>query len=162
MARRRIQDEDRPAIAEFIRRHWEGPMVVTHDHSYFPHEQDGFVEWRDDRIVGLLTYVKEGDALQILTIDSTLEGQQIGTSLMLMAIDEARKEGVRRVWLTANNDNVRMIGFSQRLGFRLVEVRPGAVDQARKIKPQIPEVGWKGIPIHDEVVLELRVKPCIN
>lgn len=162
MARRRIQDEDRPAIAEFIARHWEGPLVVSRDRSYFPHEQDGFVEWRDDQIVGLLTYVKEGDGLQILTIDSTLEGQQIGTSLMLMAIDEARRNSVRRVWLTANNDNVRMIGFSQRLGFRLVEVRPGAVDEARKIKPQIPEVGWKGIPIHDEVVLELRVKPCID
>lgn len=32
---------------------------------------------------------------------------------------------------------------------------PGAVDEARRIKPQIPLIGLDGIPIHDEIELEM-------
>jgi hypothetical protein len=32
---------------------------------------------------------------------------------------------------------------------------PVAVDQARKVKPEIPLVGMHGIPIRDEIELEL-------
>ena len=34
-----------------------------------------------------------------------------------------------------------------------------AVDEARLIKPEIPEIGQNGIPIHDEIVLELKLQP---
>jgi hypothetical protein len=33
-------------------------------------------------------------------------------------------------------------------------IHAGAVDAARKIKPQIPLVGENGIPIHDEIEME--------
>ena len=42
----------------------------------------------------------------------------------------------------------------RRHGFRLVELRPDAVMEARRIKPSIPLVGESGIEIRDE--LELR------
>ncbi len=32
----------------------------------------------------------------------------------------------------------------------------------KRIKPQIPEVGEGGIPIHDEIVLELNIKPSLE
>ena len=41
-------------------------------------------------------------------------------------------------------------------GFRLVAVAPGAVDVARARKPSIPLIGEYGIPLHDELTLELR------
>jgi hypothetical protein len=34
-------------------------------------------------------------------------------------------------------------------------VRPGAVEESRKLKPEIPRVGAFGIPIHDELEMEL-------
>jgi hypothetical protein len=47
--------------------------------------------------------------------------------------------------------------FYQRRGFVLSALRPGAVDQARKqLKPQISTVGEFGIPLRDEIELELR------
>ena len=64
--------------------------------------------------------------------------------------------------MTTTNDNLRAVQFYQRLGFRIVRVNVGAVDEARKIKPQIPEVGQTGIPIHDELVLELRIEPSLE
>ena len=39
------------------------------------------------------------------------------------------------------------------------ETSPGAVDESRTIKPQIPLVGENGIPLHDEIRLELALDP---
>jgi hypothetical protein len=36
-------------------------------------------------------------------------------------------------------------------------VHSGAVDQARQLKPSIPPIGDFGIPIHDELELELEL-----
>ena len=38
----------------------------------------------------------------------------------------------------------------------------GVVDEARKIKPEIPETGERGIPIHDEIVMELTIRPYLD
>jgi hypothetical protein len=47
--------------------------------------------------------------------------------------------------------------FYQRRGFRLAALRAGAVDEARKrLKPRISSVGGFGIPIRDEIELEVR------
>jgi hypothetical protein len=44
------------------------------------------------------------------------------------------------------------------LGFHLAFVRLGAVDESRKIKPTIPAIGEYGIPVRDEIELELRIE----
>ena len=46
--------------------------------------------------------------------------------------------------------------FYQRRGFALVRVYPGAIEQSRRIKPQIPRVGNFGIPIRDELKFVLE------
>jgi len=43
--------------------------------------------------------------------------------------------------------------FYQRRGFRLIQVRVGAVDEVRKLKPMIPVVGEHGIAMQDEIDL---------
>ncbi|MFQ5489917.1 MAG: GNAT family N-acetyltransferase [Phycisphaerae bacterium] len=162
MSRSQIQDGDRDAVAQFIERHWHSKVVMSRGQAYYPHECDGFIEWRGQDLVGLLTYRCDEESMEVLTLNSTLEGAGIGSALMLMAIEKARDLGMERVWLTTTNDNLRGMGFYQRLGFRMVAVNIGVVDQARKTKPQIPEVGANGIPIHDEIVMELRIKPALN
>ncbi|MCH7814705.1 MAG: GNAT family N-acetyltransferase [Planctomycetes bacterium] len=161
MDRRRIEDKDRPAIAEFIEGHWHSKMVMSRGQRYYPHEQDGFIEWRGGKIVGLLTLRSNGESMELLTLNSTLEGQGIGSALMLMSFELAREQKLTSIWLTTTNDNLSAIGFYQRLGFRMVAVNVGAVDEARKVKPQIPEVGQNGIPIHDEILLELKIQPAL-
>jgi len=54
-----------------------------------------------------------------------------------------------------SNDNLSALGFYQRRGFRLVAVYQNAIDAAREIKPNIPQIGMENIPIHDEIELEL-------
>jgi hypothetical protein len=39
----------------------------------------------------------------------------------------------------------------------LVAVYPNAIAESRKLKPEIPEIGIDGIPLRDEIELELRL-----
>ncbi len=162
MSRSEIQDGDREDVAAFVENHWRSKRVMSRGNVFYPHEERGFIERVDGDIVGLLTYRIDGREMEILTVNATLEGKGIGSSLMLNAIEAARRDDCNRVFLTTTNDALRAVGFYQRLGYRIVEVNVGAVDTARKLKPQIPEVGQSGIPIHDELVLELRLKPYLD
>ena len=58
--------------------------------------------------------------------------------------------------MVTTNDNVDALRFYQRRGFRLVGLRAGGVDQSRAaLKPEIPLAGSYGIPLRDELELEL-------
>ena len=60
--------------------------------------------------------------------------------------------------MLTTNDNLDALRFYQRRGFRLAELRPGAVDRAReRLKPEIPRTGEHGIPLRDELVLEMAL-----
>lgn len=162
MSRTQISDSDRAEVGAFIERFWQGRAVMSRGKKFFPHEEDGFIERRDGEIVGLLTYHSGEDGMEILTLNATIEGAGIGTSLILCAIEKARELGCKRTWLTTTNDRLRAIGFYQRVGFRMVAINLGVVDEARKLKPEIPETGERGVPIHDEIVMEITIKPYLD
>jgi hypothetical protein len=60
--------------------------------------------------------------------------------------------------LVTTNNNLRALAFYQKRGFRLVALIPGAVEQLRTLKPTIPLVDRTGLPIRDELHLELRLR----
>lgn len=163
MARHEIRDEDREEVARFIEEHWQSRVVMSSGKAYQPHLEQGYIERRDGRIVGLLTYhFDEDGCMEILTLNSTVEGQGIGSLLMLSAIDRARQSNCKKIWLTTTNDRLRVVDFHQRLGFRLTAVRLGVVDEARNVKPQIPLTGERGVPMRDELVMELEIEPYLD
>ncbi len=157
-----MRDADRAEVAEFIDRYWYSTMVVCRGRTFYPHEEEGFIERRDGQIVGLLTYHIEDGVMELLTLNSTRERSGIGSALLLAAIDAARKRGCGEIILAAPNDNLHGIGLCQRLGFRMVAIDVGAIDRARELKPQIHDVGERGIPIRDEVIMTLSVKPYLD
>jgi GNAT superfamily N-acetyltransferase len=107
-----------------------------------------------DERVGLLTYVVDGDACEILTLGATRRWSGTGTALVDAVRGVAREQGCRRLWVLTTNDNVDALRFYQRRGFRLDVLRPGAVDEARRtLKPAIPEIGDHGISLRDEIEL---------
>lgn len=81
----------------------------------------------------------------------------VRTALLNAVVDEASRRAARRVWLITSNDNLDALRFYQRRGMRLIAVYSDAVDQARRIKPSIPNVGEFDIEIHDELELETRL-----
>ncbi|CCH16688.1 GNAT family N-acetyltransferase [Micromonospora lupini] len=107
-------------------------------------------------MVGALAYRVGADGLEVVSLVAATPGGGVGTALLEAATTTAGEAGLARVWLITSNDNLRALRFYQRRGLRLVGVDRGAVDRARRLKPEIPLVGEDGIPLHDELVLELR------
>ena len=136
---------------------WGSELVAVHGAVLRPAELPGFIAERSRRVIGLLTYQMLGDVLEVVTLNAIERRAGIGTRLIEAAAGAARRYRCREVRLTTTNDNVDALRFYQRRGFRLAELRPGAVDRSRQEKPQIPRVGDYGIPLHDEIDLTLRV-----
>jgi ribosomal protein S18 acetylase RimI-like enzyme len=153
---RPLRPDDRDWTASVVVERWRDDVVVGHGVTWRPAELDGFVAQDDDGPrVGLLTFDVADGVLEVVTVDALREREGIGTALMLAAIERAHAAALR-VRVMTTNDNAPAIAFYQGLGFRVVEVREGAVAEARAIKPSIPSVGIGGVPITDEVLLELR------
>jgi ribosomal protein S18 acetylase RimI-like enzyme len=142
-------------IGKFLVKHWDGDFVVSRGRKTEAHELEGAVARKDGRIAGLVTWRCEDDEMEITSLDSLESGAGIGTALLEHAVAHARTSGLRRAWLTTTNDNVEALRFYQKRGMRLCALHPNAVEVSRKIKPEIPETGNHGIPIRDEIELEM-------
>lgn len=113
-------------------------------------------EWRGER-AGLLTYRIEGDECEVTSLNSTFEGHGVGTALMARVREIAQVAGCRRVWLVTSNDNLPALKFYQRRGYELVAVHRRAIEAARALKPEIAPTGLYGLPVRDEIELEIGV-----
>lgn len=89
-------------------------------------------------------------------IETFERGHGTGTALLEAVAEEARAGAAKRLWLVTTNDNLDALRFYQRRGLRLVRLRPGAVTEPRRqLEPEIPLAGNHGIPIRDELELEM-------
>jgi len=151
---RRAEARDRAELEGFLER-WHSLRVARTGALEHPLEHPILVAERDGRIIGALTYVLGWDACEILTLHADERRRGVGTALIDAVAEVARDAGCGRLWLITTNDNVDALRFYQRRGFRLAELRAGAVDESRAtLKPEIPRVGDHGIPIRDELRLE--------
>jgi GNAT superfamily N-acetyltransferase len=155
---RPLRDTDRASVARFIEAEWGALVMVVRGTVFHPAELPGFIaelpgQPGGEQPVGLLTYAVADGALEIVTLNAVRRLAGTGTTLLGYAVTEAGRLGCREIRLTTTNDNVEGLRFYQRRGFRLAALRPGAVDEARRIKPEIPQAGEHGIPLHDELDL---------
>jgi GNAT superfamily N-acetyltransferase len=141
----------------FIAERWGPPGVVSRGRLWRGADLSAVRAVHDEDVVGAATWRVEGDVWQIVTIDSLVAGYGIGTRLVDAVVELARRGGVKRMWLVTTNDNLDALRFYQRRGFRISAIHPGAIDESRAIKPSIPATGNYGIPIRDEIELELRL-----
>jgi ribosomal protein S18 acetylase RimI-like enzyme len=142
----------------FIHATWGGDTVVAHGERIVPARLPGLVAVSERRIVGHTSFRIVEGACEVTSIAADPPQRGIGSSLMDAIISEARRSGCRRVWLTTTNDNLDALRFYQRRGFRLVALRAGAVEAARRdLKPELPDLGTHGIPMRDELDLELTL-----
>lgn len=159
---RELTANDRNWVAHFLDEHWGSTKIVSRGQAYYGHLLPGFVAEMNDAPedappAGLITYRVDGINCEIMTANSTQPDTGIGTALIEAVKVAAREAGCKRLWLIITNDNLHALRFYQKRGFRLVAVHAGALIEARKLKPQIPLVGLHGIPLYDEIELELNL-----
>ena len=153
--------EDRAATSELLIELWGSPIIASHGSIFHPSELPGFVARQDNEIVGLITYAIDDDWCEIVTLNSLREGMGIGSRLIQAVKQTALEADCSRLWLITTNDNLHAMKFYQKRGFRPIAIHPNAVDEARKLKPEIPLIGNDGIPIHDELELEMLLEPSL-
>jgi GNAT superfamily N-acetyltransferase len=158
LAVRPLTQHDAPWVRGVIRERWGAPTVVSRGVVSSPERLPGFVAELEDQNVGLLTFRIAGGECEVVTIDALLPGRGVGTALLDAVAEAARRERCRRVWAVTTNDNLDALRFYQRRGYFLVAVHRDAVTEVRDRKPTIPEVGEHGIPIRDELELELPLE----
>jgi ribosomal protein S18 acetylase RimI-like enzyme len=149
---------DRTRLGERIAEAWGAEIVVARGQVFRPAELPGFLaEDRGGHLLGLLTYHLSASGCEIVTLNSWREGSGIGTALLTAVHRQAIQSGCRRLFLMTTNDNLHALAFYQKRGFFIRAVRLNAVAASRRIKPQIPTCGDSGLPIRDEIDLEMHL-----
>lgn len=146
-----VSNDDRKWVHAFIKKYWSSDKVVVHNTIYYPENLDGFFAEYKSKKIGLITYLIKDKKCEIVTINSLIENQGIGSNLVELVINDAKKKRCKNVWLITTNDNINAICFYLKLGFYLIKVYPDALTESRKIKPEIPIIGANGIPMRDEL-----------
>lgn len=155
-----IQDPDEALLRDahgLLRRQW-GDSVVSLGRKVDPFTLPVRVAVSGDEFAGVAAYLIEGDELEVVAVAATGTVRGTGRALMLDLFEMARTMGARRVHLVTTNDNLRAIGFYQVIGMTIARVGINAIAEARKLKPEIPLTGEKGIPIRDEIEFEFLIK----
>ncbi|MDH4214087.1 MAG: GNAT family N-acetyltransferase [Candidatus Thorarchaeota archaeon] len=147
--------DDRDWITNLLLDNWVSNIIVTRGITYEADKLPAIIVEVDSLRVGLLTYKIKNGELEIITMNALEKHQGVGTALLNEVEKIARQNGCERIWLITTNDNIDALRFYQRRGFEMVAVHRYAIEESRKLKPQLPFVGKHGIPIRDEIEMEL-------
>jgi ribosomal protein S18 acetylase RimI-like enzyme len=155
---RQAGEADRAELDALFIRLWGATQVIAHDERMDLRTLPTLVAVDGSgEFAGALVWRPDGDAVEVAGVAAVVSGGGVGTALLDAAVALARSGGARRLYLITTNDNTRALRFYQRRGMRIVAVDAGAVDRARVIKPEIPLVGFDGIPLRDELRLEMEL-----
>ncbi len=148
--------EDKPWIRQLMRERWAAEFVIVRGEEYRPAGLPGFIAEIGPAKAGLVTYRIESELCEIMTLDSLFPNRGIGGALIDAVRRAAGRAECRRLLVVTTNNNLRALKFYQHRGFVLSALRPNAIEEIRKRKP-IPLVDEAGIPIRDEIELEMTL-----
>ena len=160
---RPIFASDKAWVEDTLNEHWGSTRMVSRGVLHDITAQDGFIATREGsgERIGLATYAIrgaiQGGECEMTLLQSLAEGIGVGAALTLAVRDAAIAAGCGRLWLITTNDNSHALRFYQRRGFTIAAIHINALEQARKLKPGIPLTGADGIPLRDEIELEMRL-----
>lgn len=155
---RTIEEKDKEWVKQITKKHWDSEKIVSRGKIYYPHKLPGFVAVKKKRYIGLITYHIKNGKCEIISLNSFLKEKGVGTTLIKKVKEIARKLNCRKLWLITTNDNVDALKFYQKIGFQIAAIYPDAISLSRRLKPEIPKIGNYGIPIRDEIKLEIKLK----
>jgi len=154
---RQFTDADRAYLRAELLRNWGSTTISSRGVPFRADELEGFIAEVDGKPVGQVTLALGNDECEIITLSTSATGEDrgVGSSLLFRATDEALARRCTRTFLTTTNDNLRALAFYQRRRFRIRAVYPGMIDRYRQSQPNIPLLAPNGLPIRDEIELEL-------
>ncbi|MBN7577010.1 N-acetyltransferase [Clostridium sp. 2-1] len=150
-----ISNENRRQINQFIISHWFSTDMVIRGKVFDMTILDGYAAYENEKIIGLITYRIEDNECEIMSLDSLIEKQGIGSTLLSKAVKRAKENKCKKIKLITTNDNINAIRFYQKRGFDMAKLYHNAVDISRKLKPSIPLIGDFNIPLKHEIEFQM-------
>ena len=155
-----IKPEDRDWLIQSITAAFGERNIARKSELIDASTLDGLIARNDGEEIGHVTWREDETGLEVVSIvtETGLGRRQVkgaGQALMQAALDEAKHRGARRLWLVTTNDNIPAIHFYQKWGMTIHTVYIGASETARGLKPSLPQEGFDGLPIRDEIEFEL-------
>ena len=144
-------------IGAILDKKWGGPIIWADGRAFDCRAPPALVA--EPRGLRHLRGCRRRAELMLLEAIGRCRG--IGTALVAALSALLAGQGVRELWLTTTNDNLDALRFYQRRGFRLAEVRVGAMEEYRR---QTVCSGGRqfGIPIRDELRLVRPIRPNLT
>ena len=147
-------DKDNEAVSEIIKG-WGSDILVSREKTYKAKELDGIIVYDNGKIVGLGLYNMKNDC-EIVLLETFIQNIGLGMKIIDRIKEIAEKNKCNRIWLVTTNSNINAIKFYQKRGFNISNIYINAMEEARKIKPEIPKYAENGIEIRDEIEFELN------
>ena len=152
-----IDNNNKEAARQLFINRWGSDFIVTKGQKHNFEDLDGFVAIDNDKIVGVLTFKKSNNEIEIISLDSFMENIGIGAALLNKIMDFAKHNYIKRLWLITTNDNLNALKFYQKRNWTITAIHYDAVVETRKIKPTIPMTGYYDIPLRHEIELEYEL-----
>lgn len=155
---REVKPDDRQWIKDLLTKRWRSAKIITRGKIHNALNLPGLAAVSGEKPAGLLTYRVENNECEIITFDAIEQGKGVGSLLISSIINKAKDKHWKRLWLITTNDNLEAQEFYKKKGFLVTAVYKNAIDESRKLKPEIPLIGQNEIPIKDEIEFELKLK----
>ncbi len=139
----------RSLVVRDVEEEWVGPLVVTRGQVYDTRHCPGLIAVEEGKLTG---YLPKNEEWEILVLHALEKNRGIGTALIDALSEQMKAAGGKKLSVVTTNDNIPAIRFYQRRGFSLGEVGFNALEETRKIKPGVPEIGLEGIRLSHELV----------
>ena len=154
---KRISNETRDLVNQFFIDNWFSTDMSIRGKIIDGTKLDGFLLQEENTSIGLVTYTFFGDICEIVSLDSKRENIGIGSALLKEIEKIAIDNNCKKMRLITTNDNMRALQFYQKRGYCLTKLYPNAMEEVRKVKPNVPELGDNDIPLRDEIELEKQL-----
>lgn len=150
---RPLEPADRDWQLTLLESEWGSTMVARLGALVDASALEGFVAEVAGRRCGLITLRRDGDDLEVVTLNALVRRVGIGTALMDSGANVATAAGAQRLWLITTNANTAALRFYQRWGMDLARLHRDGVVRSRMVKPSIPLV-QDGVALRHELELE--------
>src|SRR5262249_45421328 len=110
---RPILNAHRAVVRRLLKQNWGSIQMVTRGRLLDVSALPGFIAWREERPIGLITYEIVQDACEVAVLQSLEEGIGVGSALIAAVKEAAQQAGCRRLWLITTNDNTPALRFYQ-------------------------------------------------
>ena len=153
----RISNETRDLVNQFFIDNWFSTDMSIRGEIIDGTKLDGFLLREENTIIGLVTYTFFEDICEIVSLDSKRQNIGIGSALLKEIEKIAMDNNCKKMRLITTNDNMTALQFYQKRGYCLTKLYPNAMEEVRKVKPNVPVIGDNDIPLRDEIELEKQL-----